>query len=250
MKLDDFFYGIENQKAFSYIKDGNGEFIPVKNPEYNLYFGTIYPFTIFGEELNNINEYCYEISKLILEKYNDALNDLTVYRDLDENQLPYSLYNDDVTYYEILIGYEHSLYMWENILWQGAYHLIVLLYAFLERTIQAICDLFPQKNDFTAKKVKRPKLYHYLEQIFNMDVQRILGESSNSYRIIEEARQFRNQFVHGTFRKTNDKDIFTFDEIKEYPTFRIIDLINVIVYILDLSEEQYINLPRNKKHEQ
>ncbi len=238
MDVRKFFEGIEDNSAFCFTIDNNGNFVPVKEPSYSIYTGEIYPFVIFEEELYSINQYCYEISQVLFKNYDTSKEKLENYKDLNEN---YSL-DGMCTKYELVMEAENKLYMWGDISESAVYHLIVLIYSFIERALHKIFLIFQENGNRQGmltenNKTSKAKIYRYLEFIFGTSASDIFKDFPKSFEILENARKIRNSTLHGSFLNNEIND--DYEEVRISPSFSLTELINTVSYILWITEKRY-----------
>lgn len=242
--MNAFFEGIENDVAFCFCIDSNGNLSPAGKPRYHLFNSDIYPFIAYAEELSNINVYCYEVSHLVTSKYYEAINNLN-----NANARKYwdtfNIGNYTITNDQIQLGLECDTYTWKSIMEHCASHLCVLLFSFIERVLKEIkVELFNSKKADCIHKQDKSKrvahLYEYLSCILGLSIEQIKEKHSELYTILESARKFRNKSVHETYNSFGTKHTKI--------DFCLIELIDTISNVLELVEKQYIKTHELDKH--
>lgn len=138
----------------------------------------------------------------------------------------------------MLLGSQHNMYLWQEIAWHSACHLTVLLYSFLERALKKLYyDLFKETTATLHLPKGTAKIYIYLAHIFQLHIHEWRQQEPNIYHLLELARKVRNGFVHGNFQKNSMNQ--EYEEIKKFPPFHLIELIDTISSVLDRVERQY-----------
>ena len=196
----EFFDGIEDNIAFSYTINENQELVPIKKCHYHLFNSNIYPFVIYEEELGSLNQYCYEITQIVKSRFHQAVREVAEYKNTDGRLTA----NKNFTNYEMLLGSQHNMYLWQEIAWHSACHLTVLLYSFLERALKKLYyDLFKETTATLHLPKGTAKIYIYLAHIFQLHIHEWRQQEPNIYHLLELARKVRNGFVHGNFQKNS-----------------------------------------------
>lgn len=237
IKLD-FFDDIEDNSSFSFIFDDNDVLIPVKETKYHLFSGDIYPFAIYNDELEALNQYFYETVQIIKYSLNEAFENFEKYHSMDERKFDTTLY----TKYEMLMSCEHIIYTWKRIAWYSSSHFIVLLHSFLERALKKLLtDMFSEneKKIYSPKK-KIAKVFLCIERIFDMSIDDFSKKYNEIYQQLVVFNEYRNKTVHGEFKinKSNNENN-VYEEVYDFPPFKLIEIIDTISTILDMVEWQY-----------
>lgn len=236
MEICDFFEGIEDNSAFSFTIDDSGRFVPVKEPSYSIYAAEMYPFDIFENEMYAVNQYCCEVAQIVRRNYAAAKERLAYHRETEKEVGADGM----CTKYELIMGAQSNVYMWQTIIENTACHLIVLVYSFLERALHKVFLLMQEDagaSTYPKEKNSRVKIYRYLESIFGVDADVLFQASPRYMEILEDARRIRNRAMHGSFLHNDQND--DYDEIRTNPSFRLIELLDTVSYILWMTEREY-----------
>lgn len=149
--MNNFFDGLECSSAFGYTFDDDGNFIPI-HVNYSLWDARYFPFVVLGDELTSLNDYCYMIKNSIQSEFEIVTNDVDAHK---RSPKGFDHKYWSFTSHEVLLGLEEEVYKWQWLNDITAAHLIILLYAYLEKTMKYICRLFLEKG--SSKRSGRVK---------------------------------------------------------------------------------------------
>lgn len=120
--MNPFFKGLEDSSAFSFYFDDSGKAIPVKETDYIIYEGDIFPMVIFGDELRALNDYCYKIVTAAEEEQANIKERLDYY--IKEERNPSAEYTE-FTPYEMQISLKEQQNQWNWIADVTAGYLVI-----------------------------------------------------------------------------------------------------------------------------
>lgn len=120
--MNPFFKGLEDRSAFSFYFDDSGKAIPVKETDYIIYEGDIFPMVIFGDELRALNDYCYKIVTVAEEEQANIKERLDYY--IKEERNPSAEYTE-FTPYEMQISLKEQQNQWNWIADVTAGYLVI-----------------------------------------------------------------------------------------------------------------------------
>ena len=96
---------------------------------------------------------------------------------------------------------------WKWIADVTAGHLVILLYSFLEKTLKYIYKWFTEEKIITLKyNKKKPKIYFWMYNIFEMDEEKFQEKYGEVYDILDECRKIRNHFAHDNLEGVEESD--------------------------------------------
>ena len=234
--MNEFWNGLKHSSAFCFTFDEQGKPVDVEKTDYILYQGTIFPFDIFGDELWSLNDYCYGIVKLLEQEEEKCLER----RKRIESGAYANTYG--FTDYEWFSSIASEEYKREWIADVMIPHLIILLYSFLEKTMNHIYKLFEEEGRISFRpKGKIPYLYRYLCSILGKSVEEFHEEYSDLYDILDQCRIIRNNFAHDNLEGVvmEGKRDYAYETRKLSLTFRLIDFISVITLLIYETEKIY-----------
>lgn len=133
--MEGFFQGLEHSSAFAFVQNETGKFVRRKRTDYQLYEGNIYPFVEFGDQLRALNDYCFLVAQAVQEELLEKQSQLSHSKSCPEEELDWL---EPFTRTELLLGMEGQQAQWEWAACISAAHLVMLLYAFLERTLREV----------------------------------------------------------------------------------------------------------------
>lgn len=117
----------------------------------------------------------------------------------------------------------------------GGAYLVLMLYAFLEKSLKKVQEWFVQEEIVPARKAGRePKLYSYLYTILAMERKEFYERYGVIAEVLDASRRIRNQFAHENLEGNIPED-FTEDGKK----LSLINLIDTISQVLRLAERAY-----------
>jgi len=238
--MKNFFEGLEHSKSFSFMINDNGNMVPKKDVQYTLFEGEYFPFVLFAEELHAINDYCYTVINSIESECGKANEEVIKQRKEQRS--------DDVffrfTSYEMLMGLEEDLYTWRWIYDITAAHLVVLLYAYLEKTLKYIYKWYVEEKIIkpSSNNKKTPKMFKLIYNILETNKRDFIQTAPEIYNILENARKMRNNFAHDNLEGKNldFHEDYIYAERSFMPTFKLTNLFDAITLILFNVEKIYI----------
>lgn len=237
--MDKFWDGLKHSSAFSFYFDKNGKCIQAEETDYILYEGDIFPFTVFGDELHALNDYCFGIVKQVkdeIEWYSNRKNEIS------EESYAFIEKEHEVTNYELLMEIESESYKWEWIADITSAHLVILVYSFLEKTMKYVHKIFKEDGRITVNSgVKRPYLYMWICNIFGKTEDKFRIEYADIFDVLEECRKIRNNFAHDNLEgiERDSEQNYEYETRKLASSFRLIDFISTITLILYEVEKIY-----------
>lgn len=243
--MNNFFDGLECSSAFGYTFDDDGNFIPI-HVNYSLWDARYFPFVVLGDELTSLNDYCYMIKNSIQSEFEIVTNDVDAHK---RSPKGFDHKYWSFTSHEVLLGLEEEVYKWQWLNDITAAHLIILLYAYLEKTMKYICRLFLAEGIIKTKwKSKGSKLSNYISFIMYVDIENRMLNVQNKLNLINEARKIRNNFAHDNLEGSDlDEDAdYIYDNRAFAPPFKLIELIDAIANILSTVEDIWQDHFKNK----
>jgi hypothetical protein len=235
--MNNFFDGLENSSAFGYTLDDNGKLIPVQQVNYSLWDAEYFPFVVLGDELQSLNDYCYIIKNAIQSEFEKAIEDVDAHKCVPKD---FNHEYHGFTPHEVLLGLEQEMYKWQWLKDITATHLIILLYAYLEKTLKYICRLFFEEGIIkTKRKSKDDKLSNYISIIADADIENRILNVQDKLNLINEARKIRNNFAHDNLEgfDLDEEADYIYDNRALVPPFKLIVFIDAIANILKTVEE-------------
>lgn len=232
-----FFEGIEDNSAFSFTLDEVGRFVPVKMTVYTLFCGEIYPFVAFEQELASLNQYAFEVSRILEKRWREAACRLEKYRREDP-----SLSDLLCTPFELRMGAEDNLDMWETIAQDASRQMTALFYSFLERALHRTCLLIDRRPGEERPRYDRSKskIVQYFSILFGEEWETRSLLDSENLKILEMARKVRNDTMHGAYEDAENR------ETRSLP-FRLTELIDAVSYFLWAAEKAYSALQKDRE---
>ena len=204
-----------------------GEFVRCKQTDYQLYEGNIYPFVEFGDQLRALNDYCFLVAQAVQEELLEKQSQLFHSKSCPEEELYWLA---PFTRTELLLGMEEQQAQWEWAACISAAHLVMLLYAFLERTLREVYQWFCEEKWLCQKQpVKNPKVYSWLYQLLDMDADTFCQQYPQMFQRLEQCRRIRNNFAHQSPEGGSGQ---------MWDNLRLIDLFNLLSEILYLLEDR------------
>lgn len=202
--MNPFFENLEDSSAFSFYFDEEGKPVQVKDTDYIIYKGDIFPMIVFADELWTLNDYCYKIVTTTEKELENIKERLDYY--IKEEQEP-SIRYIEFTPYEMQMSLEAQQSQWKWIADVTAGHLVILLYSFLEKTLKYIYKWFTEEKIITLKyNKKKPKIYFWLYNILEMDEEKFQEKYGEVYDILDECRKIRNHFAHDNLEGVEESD--------------------------------------------
>jgi len=237
--VNPFFDGLEHSSSFSFIIE-EGKPIPVKEVQYILFESDFVPFIVFSDELYSINDYCFSVATTIQNERNEAHEEMIIQR---REQKSYDGGFLQLTPYETLMSIESRVRSWEWISNIMSVHLVVLLYAYLEKTLKYIKKWYvdekiiePRQNNSST-----PKLFWLIYHILETDEDQFIQSAPHVYNVLEEARKMRNNFAHDNLegKKLDNTEDYLYAERSFIPTFKLTELFDAVTLTLFYTEEVY-----------
>ena len=211
----------------------NGEDIP--HPKYDLYYceSGRFPMLKFQEEIEDLNQYCYELINTISKKLDHA--ETKFEKQKNEKTRVYVEDFGLFTSYETEMSFQSEVYKWD---WLNktvnASTLTILLYSFIESRMNEVYQMFMEMG--LIKKSAAPKntakLDVYLKALQSTGL--CQDEIENLISFFKKVRPVRNAFAH------ND-----WDSLKSnLSEFKLIEFIEAIVNTFKIVDFIYLNLKR------
>lgn len=231
-----FWDGLKYSSEFLYFTDESGKLIEPEEAGYRLYDSDLFPFIVFADELQSLNDYCCRIVEAVEQELDEWSESCT---EVMENGVKQpGLFTEQ----EFLFGIEYEKHKWEWISGITSAHLVILLYSYLEKTVKYIYKFLKQSNIVLQKQaLKRPYLYSMLYNIFGKSEKEFRAEYTDIFNILEECRKIRNRFAHDNLEgaERNEEEDYIYEVRKLEPVFRLIDFISAITDILYKIESVY-----------
>jgi hypothetical protein len=235
--MNNFFDGLESSSAFGYTFDDNDELIPAHQVNYSLWDAESFPFVMLDDELKSLNDYCYIIKNSIQSEFEKATDDVDAHKCVPKD---FNHEYRNFTSHEVLMGLEQEMYKWQWLKDITAAHLIILLYAYLEKTFKYICRLFFEEGIIkTKRKSKDGKLSNYISIIADVDIENRIQNVQDKLNLINEAGKIRNNFAHDNLEgvDSDEEADYIYDNRAFAPPFKLIEFIDAIASILNAVEE-------------
>ena len=162
--MNDFFNNLEHSDSLAFSINSKGKAVPVKEIEYLLYDSSVYPLVEFSEELKNLNDYCYTVVRSIKNELSGIKEDRGKYwqNSYDDSEC----LGNEATSFEIMMGLENRQDRWEWLLDITAAHLVILWYAYLEKTLKYIYKWYMDEKLISSQyKIKKPAVNYWLYNI-------------------------------------------------------------------------------------
>lgn len=236
--MNPFFENLEDSSAFSFYFNEDGKAVQVKDTQYILYEGDIFPMTVFADELRALNDYCYTIVTASEKQLEEIKKSFQHY--IKEEPEPSFCYTEFMPYEkQMALEMEENQWQWISDVTAG--HLVILLYSFLEKTLKYIFRWFMEDEVITLKyPVKRPKVYSWLYNILEMNEEMFQEKYKEVYDVLEKCRKIRNHFAHDNLEGVEEPEIdYIYERRQLKESFRLVDFITVISIILYEVEEVY-----------
>lgn len=236
--MNSFFDNLEDSSAFFFYFDDVGKPVQVKNTDYILYEGDIFPMVMFGNELRALNDYCYKIVTATGEELTN-IKERLVYYSKEEQRFSFDCMEFTPYEMKMLLAIEQS--QWEWIADVTAGHLVILLYSFLEKTLKYVYKWFAEEKLITFRYMKKvPKVYFWLYHILEVDEKTFQEQYRDVYSILDKCRKIRNHFAHDNLEGVEEPDKDSVYERKELQeSFRLVDFITIISIIFYEIEKVY-----------
>ncbi|MGI6012190.1 MAG: hypothetical protein ACOX8H_11970 [Ruminococcus sp.] len=229
--MNKFWDGLKHSSAFSFAFDGQGKTVQAEETEYFLYEAGSFPFVIFEEELHALNDYCYMLATQVER---EAQRQRERKKEMEIQRQDRSI--DD----EWLMSAESERGKWSWLSDITIPYTVILLHSFLEKTMKYIFDVFDKENRFTDRPlIKRPYLYSWICSVLGMSKKEFEREYPSVFCILDECRKIRNNFAHESLEGVRLDGDYAYEERKLDPSFRLIDFISAITFILHETEKMY-----------
>lgn len=235
--MNDFFNNLEHSDSLAFSINSIGKVVSVKEIEYLLYDSSVYPLVEFSEELKALNDYCYTVVQSIKNELSEVKEERGKYW-----QNPYDdsdCLGNEATLFEIMMGLENRQYRWEWLLDITSAHLVILWYAYLEKTLKYIYKWYMDEKLISSQyKIKKPAVNFWLYNILNMDDDSFRNSEPELYRVLNAARRMRNNFAHDNLEGADlENGDYIYGSRKYEPDFQLTDLIHAISVILYKAEQ-------------
>lgn len=230
--MDKFWDGLKHSSAFSFYFDEEGKIIPTEETAYMLYEADVFPFTVFAKELQSLNDYCFMLIGQVEQE--------TQERDMEQKEMENRV-KMGAAEYEWMISAELETGKWKWLSDITIPYAVILLYAFLEKTMKYVFHIFEEENRFSERpRIKRPYLYSWIGGILGMSPEEVQEKYPKAFAILDECRRLRNNFAHECLEGVKLSGDYVSQERTLSPSFRLIDFINVITFLLNKTEEKYL----------
>jgi len=195
-----------------------------RNSRYELYesISNVYPFVKFEEELRNINDYCYFVTKQITDKIKELVEKsdcrfefVQKKRDIEE------IDEWDLEEATDPAFSNTGVLRWESILNNiNKPSMLLILLSYLESSLDEIVNWFYEKQKIPIGKKERKisKIEFYIIKIGECCHCNLVEELSVEIRYLKKVKEIRNKIVHKEW-----------DQIEKFDDrFYLSDVINML----------------------
>lgn len=185
-----------------------------------------------------LNDYCYTVVCSVKNQF-EEVKDAVKIQEKEQYHIDSEFWG--FTPFEVMMGLESQLYQWDWIYNITSAHLVILLNAFLEKTLKYIHRWFVNEKIIIPVNKRNSKIFVWIYDLLKTNKAEFIKSKPEIYSVLEAVRVMRNNFAHDNLEgaELNDDEDYIYADRKFTPSFRLIAVFTAISEILYCIEGIY-----------